>query len=127
MLRMIRCRLKLYDDRFAVIKTTKPLRGAFAVVDDGKEVTCVIRQSEIQNEILMQKEKECIQPDFRLITFDTDIPFETVGFIAEISKALSDEGISLLVFSSYSTDHILIREKDYEKALKKLVEIGFWI
>jgi hypothetical protein len=124
---MIRCRLKLYDERFAVIKTTKPLRGTFAVVDDGKEVTCVIRQSEIQNEILMQKDKECIQPDFRLITFDTDIPFETVGFIAEISKALSDEGISLLVFSSYSTDHILIREKDYEKALKKLVEIGFWI
>ena len=58
---------------------------------------------------------------FRLITFDVDLPFDTVGFISRISRALAEANIPILVFSSYHTDHILI----VERAIETLRNIGF--
>jgi hypothetical protein len=52
------------------------------------------------------------------------LPFGLVGFLATVSKALADEGISIYVISAYSTDHILIKEKDILKAKKKLKKLG---
>jgi len=47
-----------------------------------------------------------------------------VGFLARVSGALAEEGISIFVISSYSTDHILVKEKDVLKAIRKLEELG---
>jgi hypothetical protein len=55
------------------------------------------------------------------------LPFNLVGFLAEISKALADENISVFVISAYSTDHILVKKRDLVKAIKKLKELGFEI
>ncbi|MCK4310334.1 MAG: ACT domain-containing protein, partial [Methanomicrobia archaeon] len=55
------------------------------------------------------------------------LPFELVGFLAKISKVLADEKISIFAISAYSTDHILVKEKDLAKAIKKLENLGFII
>lgn len=52
------------------------------------------------------------------------LPFGLVGFLATVSKALADEGISIYVLSAYSTDHILIKKKDIVRAEKKLRKLG---
>ena len=97
-------------------------QNAFAFVCDKNEITVVMDQSKVDecvDEIL------AIERDWKIITFDLELPFELVGFIAKISTALAEEGISIFVISAYSTDHILVKEKDLPKAIKKLEKIGF--
>lgn len=52
------------------------------------------------------------------------LPFGLVGFLAKVSKVLVDEKISIFAISAYSTDHILVKKKDLEKAIKKLENLG---
>jgi hypothetical protein len=55
------------------------------------------------------------------------LPFGLIGFLAQVSKVLAEENISMLVISVYSTDHILIKEKDLPRAIKKLESMGLVI
>ena len=52
------------------------------------------------------------------------LPFGLVGFMAKVSQALADEKISIFAISAYSTDHVLVKEKDLNKAIKKLENLG---
>lgn len=52
------------------------------------------------------------------------LPFGLVGFLAKISKTLADENISIFVISAFSTDHILVKEKNLKKAISKLKNLG---
>ena len=60
--------------------------------------------------------------DYRLFTFD-DVVLDPslVGFMAVITKVLSDGNISVLPYAAYSTDHIFVAQKDYHKA-KQILE-----
>ncbi|HZS06931.1 MAG TPA: ACT domain-containing protein [Blastocatellia bacterium] len=57
------------------------------------------------------------QGSWRMIFFDAVMDFSVVGFIAEISRALAKEGISILTVSTYSTDAVLVNENCYEAAV----------
>ncbi len=58
--------------------------------------------------------------NFRLLTFDIELDFSVVGFLAEISRILAAAGISIVALSSFSRDHILIKQNDLSDALKAL-------
>jgi hypothetical protein len=112
----------VWKEKYAVVKSKKPLPNAFAFVKDKNEITMVIDQNKIINKDIIE-----IERDWKIITFDMTLPFNLVGFLAEISKALADENISVFVISAYSTDHILVKKRDLVKAIKKLKELGFEI
>lgn len=109
-------------ETFAVVKSKRSLPNAFAVIQDKNEITVIIDQSKINNKDVIEIEK-----DWKIFTFDMILPFELVGFLAKISKVLADEKISIFAISAYSTDHILVKEKDLAKAIKKLENLGFII
>lgn len=60
--------------------------------------------------------------NFRLLSFDIELDFNLVGFIAEVSRILADANISIVALSAFSRDHILIKQNDLSKALKVLGE-----
>ena len=60
--------------------------------------------------------------NFRLLTFDIELDFNVVGFLAEAARILSEAEISIVALSAFSRDHILIKQKDLAKALKVLGE-----
>jgi hypothetical protein len=75
--------------------------------------------------VLPQEEWRALRPAFpsarveqplRLIAFDVDLPPDLVGFMALLSGALADEGVTLLVICSYARDSLLVREADLERA-----------
>jgi hypothetical protein len=107
-------------EKYAIARVRNPLRGCFAVVDDGKETSIVINQSRIS-----EADALAIERDWRIITFDAVLPFDLVGFLASVSNALAEVGVAVFVISAYSTDHLLIKELDLDKALAKLREVGF--
>ena len=109
----------IWKETFAIIKTKKPYPNAFANIIDKNETTVIIEQSKYNNEDVIEIEK-----DWKILTFDMILPFGLVGFLAKISKVLADEKISIFAISAYSTDHILLKEKDLARAEEKLKELG---
>ena len=114
----------VWKETFAVVKAKRPLSGSFAIVHDRKEtneITAVIDQTKLE------AHKEDIiefDGDWKIITFDMILPLDMVGWLAEITDEFAEEGISILVLSSYSTDHVLVQTYDLEKAIKKLKSLG---
>lgn len=58
--------------------------------------------------------------DYRLITFEAQLEPNLVGFIARISAALADAGIPILVYGSFSRDHIFVPEAHFKAALETI-------
>ena len=109
----------VWKEKLAVVKSKKPLPNAFAVIKDKNETTVIIDQTKFRDKDAIE-----IERNWKILTFDMVLPFKLVGFLSKVSKALADENISIFAISAYSTDHILIKEKDLPKAIKKLESLG---
>jgi hypothetical protein len=109
----------VWKEIFAIIKTKKPYPNAFTNIIDKNEITVIIDQSKYNNEDVIEIEK-----DWKILTFNLVLPFGLVGFLAKVSKVLADKKIPIFAISAYSTDHILVKEKDLVRAKEKLKELG---
>jgi hypothetical protein len=112
-------KIYIWKETFAIIKSKKPYSNAFANIIDKNETTVIIEQSKYNNEDIIEIEK-----DWKILTFDMVLPFGLVGFLAKVSKVLADEKIPIFAIFAYSTDHILVKEKDLARAEEKLKELG---
>jgi len=111
--------VRVREDSFAVIKATEPDPEAFATVSDGTETTVIAADGEYNEDHVIELEK-----GWRLLTFEMVLPFELVGFLAEVATILAEEGISIMAVSAFSTDHILVKSDDLEAAIAQLSELG---
>ena len=109
----------IWKETFAIIKLKKLYPNAFANTIDKSETTVIIEQSKYNDEDVIEIEK-----GWKILTFDMVLPFGLVGFLAKVSKVLADEEIPIFAVSAYSTDHILVKEKDLTRAEEKLKELG---
>ncbi|MDH5715627.1 MAG: ACT domain-containing protein [Candidatus Aminicenantes bacterium] len=109
----------VWKETFTVIKSKRPLPDAFAVIQDKNEITVVIDQSKINEEDIIE-----IERDWKILTFNMVLPFDLVGFLAVVSSTLAEEEISIFAISAYSTDHILVKQKHLAIAVKKLKALG---
>ena len=109
----------VWDEIFAIAQTEKPLVNAFAVIQDKKEITVIMDQEKIHEDDVIQMDN-----NWKLITFDMVLPLQTIGFLAKVTTVLADAHISVCAISTYSTDHILVKEQDLIKTLRKLETLG---
>ena len=109
----------IWEETFAIIKSKKVYPDAFANIIDKNETTVIIEQSKYSEENVIKIEK-----GWKLLTFDMVLPFGLVGFLTKVSKVLADEKIPIFAISAYSTDHILVKEKDLARAEEKFKELG---
>ncbi|HYJ46014.1 MAG TPA: ACT domain-containing protein, partial [Pyrinomonadaceae bacterium] len=63
-----------------------------------------------------------VEGDFRLLTFDIELDWTVVGFLAQVARILSEAGISCGAISAFSRDHLLVKQDDLGKALRVLGE-----
>lgn len=112
----------VWRESFAIVKAREVIAGAFAIIQDKNEITVIIENTKIE-----ENKSKIIEAEngYKIITFDMVLPFSLVGFLAKVSQALAQENISIFAISAFSTDHILVKESDLLKAIKKLEEIGF--
>lgn len=57
---------------------------------------------------------------YRLITFDLELDFSVVGYLATLTQALAARGVSVYALSAYSRDHLLVRGADLDTAMAAL-------
>jgi hypothetical protein len=112
------CKIAIAKEEFAIVKAKKPLPDSFAVIKDKNEITCIIDQSKLKNDIIEANK------GWKLLTFEAVLPFDLFGFLAAVSKALAEEKVSIFAISAYSTDHILVKSADLSKAVKALEKLG---
>lgn len=107
--------LKLLENPELSPRMTAP----FMIFRDQWEVTMLI--DEIDYQTIRHAIREAkTEGNFRLLSFDVELDFNVVGFLAEISKILSDANISIVALSAFSRDHLLIKQQDLPKTLKIL-------
>lgn len=58
--------------------------------------------------------------NYRLLSFDVELDFSVVGYLAEVTRILAEAEISIVALSAFSRDHVLIGQTDLSKALKIL-------
>lgn len=112
------------EETYVIVKANRIVEDAFAVINDGKEITIVVEQW-TGSHALFSKDCIDIDRDWKIITFDMNLPFELVGFISTIASALAKEKISIFVISAFSTDHLLVKNRDLEDTIRVLTKLGF--
>ncbi|MCY7346269.1 MAG: ACT domain-containing protein [Pyrinomonadaceae bacterium] len=58
--------------------------------------------------------------NYRLLSFDVELDFTVVGFLAAVTKILAEAEIPIIALSAFSRDHLLIKQEDLAKTLKIL-------
>jgi hypothetical protein len=102
-----------------------PNTGALRVlVADPHEITLIL---EVQTWLGMAADYPHAQANrhYRAIRLSQDFPLETVGVMAKLTGALAQAGVSIMAYSTFKTDVVLVREWELSKALGALWDLRF--
>ena len=95
------------------------MTAPFLIFKDRHEVTLVLDEVDLKNMRPGLAEAK-LANGYRMLTFETVLDLDVVGFMAAVSRILADAGVPILPISAFSRDHVLIRQTDLAKALKAL-------
>ena len=91
-----------------------------ALIVDKDEVS-ILAPSQLVSEFSTRLRDHMLNPiTYRLITFDIELEPDLVGFIAYVSVALADAGISILPYAAYSRDHLFVSEEQFDETITVL-------
>ncbi len=97
---------------------------AFCVlVADKDEVSLVIPAEAIDMFASRLKSHTTAPTAYRLITFDIELDFNLVGFMAVISQTLANAKVSILPIAAFSRDHILVPTEQFDIAMRALQKL----
>ena len=65
------------------------------------------------------------EPNWKGLKISGILDFGMVGVIAGISNILASAGISIFVVSTFNTDYIFVKEKNFDKCLQELAQAGY--
>jgi hypothetical protein len=93
----------------------------FMVFRDGREVTLLVEEDDWKR--LRHAARDArVERDFRLVTLNIELPWNVVGYLAQVTNILAAAGLSVGALSSFSRDHLLIKQNDLGAALRVLGE-----
>jgi len=106
-------------ETYAVCRTDGDHPDAFATVREANETTVVVEQSRVD-----EVAADAVERGWKRLTFEMELPFELVGFLAAVATALAEVDVSVFVVSSYATDHVFVKEADRADAVRQLEALG---
>ena len=116
---LVRLEQAAFARLLAASELSPRLDAPFMIFSDGREVTLLLDQQDLQHMRPGLGDAK-LENDFRLLSFDIEMDFTVVGFIAEISAIMASANIPIVALSSFSTDHLLVKQTDLANALKAL-------
>ena len=117
-------RLKRIDADFSVCKVND-----FSEVDINRPF-CFTAKTDEENSVVCQTKDvpvHTIERDdgWKGFRIEGILDFSLIGILSEISKILADNKIGIFAISTYNTDYILVKQNNYEHALKVLKDAGY--
>lgn len=113
------CIVKVWPATYAVVRTTTIPEDFVAVLKDYQETTVILDEVRLSGLSYEKAEK-----NWKILSFETVLPFELVGFLAAVATVLATEKISIFALSAYSTDHIMVKADKLEQTQKALEKLG---
>ena len=113
------CQVEIWPDTYAVVKARWIPDTFVAAFKDREEITVVVKEGDLNGEWALETER-----DWRILSFRITLPFALVGFLSVVSQALAEAHISIFALSAYSTDHLLIKQRDLSEAIRILQSLG---
>lgn len=100
------------------------LGGPFAtLIIDKDEITLILPTFALEELGERLRDHHVAAQTYRLLTLDVELDSNLTGFMAAISRALSDAGVSLLPCAAYSRDHLLVPAHQFDAALDALQKL----
>jgi len=93
----------------------------YMLLRDAHEVTLLLDETDWRAMRHAAREAR-VEGGFRLVTFDLEMDWNIVGYLARVTQLLAEAGISVGALSAFSRDHLLIKQDDLGKALRVLGE-----
>ncbi|MGA9996907.1 MAG: ACT domain-containing protein [Pyrinomonadaceae bacterium] len=93
----------------------------FMLLRDEFEVTLLLDETDWQTMRHAARDAR-VEGGFRLVTFNIELGWNVVGFLARVTEILAAEGIAIGALTAFSRDHLLIKQDDLGKALRILGE-----
>lgn len=90
--------------------------GFFGLVEDEDEVTLVCGESQLSAYDAPLE----VDPGWRRITFAGPLPWEQVGFLADVAGRLASAQIPFTSMAGFTTDHVLVRAAQADLAVAVL-------
>lgn len=95
------------------------MTSPFLILMDAYEVTMMLDETDFGTMRHALRDAR-IERGFRMLSFDTALDFELVGFIAIVARILAEADVPIIPLSGYSRDHVLIKQGDLSRALKAM-------
>ena len=93
----------------------------FMLLRDEHEVTLLLDETDWRTMRHAVRDAR-VEGGFRLLTFNIELDWKVVGFLARVTEILANAGISCGALSAFSRDHMLIKQDDLAQALRVLGE-----
>ena len=87
-----------------------------ALVDDGTEATLLCSEADLDR----QPAALAVERGWRRITFPGPLPWDLVGFLADVAGRLAGAAVPLAAMAGFTTDHVLVRVAQAEHAVAVL-------
>ncbi|MCD1295149.1 ACT domain-containing protein [Methanocella sp. CWC-04] len=120
--------LSILDETFAICTFPKgtPIpewvigSEFYSVTKTYDELSVVCPQRNIPEGVKYNKGWRCLK-------VQGPLDFSLTGILASLAMPLASAGVSIFVFSSYDTDHIMVKGYDLDNAVKVLADAGHTI
>ena len=93
--------------------------SVFMLLRDGREVTMLCEEEDWRAMRHAARDAK-VEGDFRLVTFDIELAWDVVGFLARVAEILAGAGVAVGALSAFSRDHLLVKQADLARALRAL-------
>jgi hypothetical protein len=97
-----------------------PPPGWSALIRDGAEVTLVATDDTFASGMLGDVRPLAKEAGWRRVTFPGPLPWEQVGFLADVATRLAGAYVPFTSMSGFTTDHLLVRAAHTDLALSVL-------
>lgn len=119
-------KIKVIKDDFSVCKVKDysqvDLNAEFCfVAKTDEENSLVCRTDNVPNNVTERED------GWRAFRIQCVLDFSLIGILSRISGLLAEHEIGIFAISTFNTDYILTKEKNYLKAIKVLDEAGYRI
>ena len=118
--------IKVLDCALSVLQISDPsqadLKQEFTFLSRTDQELSLVCPSEHAPENALQRED-----GWRAFRVQGTLDFALVGILAKIASVLAEERISIFAVSTYNTDYVLVKEKDFIRAADALEKNGYII
>lgn len=102
----------------ATLPNFEDLSPFWSITKTENEISIIIKEEELDSNLKAER-------GWRYLKVNGPLEFNLYGILVSIANPLANQKISIFAISTFSTDYILIKEEDLDKAISVLRGEGF--